>query len=243
MEEVSHQQSSRRKGQSAVREDSVAAKCVNVGFLGRPVLVEVGGGMGTRRGTQRWARRDGISAETAHGGGGFCEFCRHGSGRIWTRRGSSEDNCRSYRQLRESSVNKPTPHGRAVRRRFRHSRNNEEEASDNTTQGHSDTGARDTGWQVGPARECVGDADWQCGGGVSAPRGRNMTTPVNGWRGGPTGQRHQWSRLRGEKALVGQNVRCGPFRLEFLSLLWFSSFPIFNSQFEFQVWLWILCSN
>jgi hypothetical protein len=64
MEEVSHQQSSRRKGRSTVREDSVAAKCVNVGFLGRPVLVEVraasrarvlpvGGGMGTRRGTQR----------------------------------------------------------------------------------------------------------------------------------------------------------------------------------------------
>jgi hypothetical protein len=64
MEEVSHRQSSRQKGRSAAREDSVVAKCVNVGFLGCPVLVEVhaasrarvlpvGGGMGTRRGTQR----------------------------------------------------------------------------------------------------------------------------------------------------------------------------------------------
>ena len=64
MEEVSHRQSLRRNGRSAAREDSVAVKSVNVGFLGRPVLVEVraasrarvlpvGGGMGTRRGTQR----------------------------------------------------------------------------------------------------------------------------------------------------------------------------------------------
>jgi hypothetical protein len=145
----------------------VAAKHVDGGFHGRPVLAEartapraqvllVGGGIGTRR----WC-----GGELA--GANLCiadvrrrqipQACRRGSGGLRTWRGSPEDGCRSCRAAGRKPGQQPTPHGRSIRRRFR--RGCYEEDADTTGPPVSDHRGNmrnrengQGGFQVGPGR-------------------------------------------------------------------------------------------